>query len=93
MKTRRLAVETSGATHGGASDMATKKAQHTARLTKAALSKSAELIDLLAELMERIHDEADITNGGGPNLAMRLETEFGPRVDAILDGLNEGAES
>lgn len=68
--------------------------------TKTASNTTAEFIDLafetkaqrdemarlLREISERLNDEADITNGGGPNLAMRLQTEFGSRIDALSKG-------
>jgi aspartate oxidase len=47
---------------------------------------------LLKDLGITFDDEADITNSGGPNLAMRLRSEFGATGEAILAAI-EGGES
>jgi hypothetical protein len=51
-----------------------------ARLAEAA----PVLLSLLEELSKRLDDEADINWNGGPNLAMRLRSELGNRIDAAL---------
>jgi hypothetical protein len=39
---------------------------------------------LLKDLGITFDDEADITNSGGPNLAMRMRSQHGAAIDAIL---------
>lgn len=51
---------------------------------KRLLEERSELRDALAMLFGNILDEVDITNSGGPNQAMRLVNDHGPRVERAL---------
>jgi len=42
--------------------------------TRAALRHYLALLEAVDEIDELVSDEADITNSGGPNLAMRIQT-------------------
>lgn len=60
------------------------EAQMIAALTESI--RQVEAKKLLTEILERLNDEADIDWSGGPNLAMRLQSQFGARIEAAIRG-------
>lgn len=61
----------------------TKRGDNLETLLRASIERN-DARALLREILAALDDEADIGWSGGPNLAMRLRSQFGDRIEALI---------